>query len=198
MKEQKIAVIGFGMWGKNIVRNFYNLNVLDIVCDLDEEVHKTIKEQFPGVKVTKDLNDIINDETKVLSTLLGGYMTFTNSYSSGEVHYGSNSTTKTDWLILFSIMAVSVFAWILTYDGILSFFALSGTLIYTYSVWQSNAKLYNILAIIGSIQWIVYYLFIFSIFGIILECVLLVTETVGTIRYFRQDKKNKVDHITIK
>ena len=63
MKEQKIAVIGFGMWGKNIVRNFYNLNVLDIVCDLDEEAHKTIKEQFPGVKVTKDFNDIINDET---------------------------------------------------------------------------------------------------------------------------------------
>ena len=63
MKEQRIAVIGFGMWGKNIVRNFYNLNVLDIVCDLDEEVHKTIKEQFPGVKVTKDLNDIINNES---------------------------------------------------------------------------------------------------------------------------------------
>ncbi len=63
MKEQKIAVIGFGMWGRNIVRNFYNLNVLDIVCDLDEEAHKIIKEQFPGVKVTKDFNDIINDET---------------------------------------------------------------------------------------------------------------------------------------
>ena len=63
MKEQKIAVVGFGMWGKNIVRNFYNLNVLDIVCDLDEEVHKTIQEQFPGVKVTKDFNDIINDES---------------------------------------------------------------------------------------------------------------------------------------
>ena len=63
MKEQKIAVVGFGMWGKNIVRNFYNLNVLDIVCDLDEEVHKTIQEQFPGVKVTKDINDIINDDS---------------------------------------------------------------------------------------------------------------------------------------
>ena len=63
MKEQKIAVIGFGMWGKNIVRNFYNLNVLEIVCDLDEEVHKTIQSQFPGIKVTKDLNDIINDES---------------------------------------------------------------------------------------------------------------------------------------
>ena len=37
MNEQRIAVIGFGLWGKNIVRNFYNLNVLDTVCDLDDE-----------------------------------------------------------------------------------------------------------------------------------------------------------------
>lgn len=63
MKEQKIAVIGFGMWGRNIVRNFYNLNVLDIVCDLDDESLKKIQEQFPGVKVTKDFNDIINDKS---------------------------------------------------------------------------------------------------------------------------------------
>ena len=63
MKEQKIAVVGFGMWGKNIVRNFYNLNVLEIVCDLDDASLKTVQEQFPGVKTTKDFNDIINDET---------------------------------------------------------------------------------------------------------------------------------------
>jgi hypothetical protein len=63
MKNQKIAVIGFGMWGKNIVRNFYNLNVLEIVCDLDDESLKAVREQFPGVKTTKDFNDIINDET---------------------------------------------------------------------------------------------------------------------------------------
>jgi len=63
MKEQRIAVIGYGMWGRNIVRNFYNLNVLDIVCDLDDESLKTVQEQFPGVKVTKDYNDIINDES---------------------------------------------------------------------------------------------------------------------------------------
>ena len=63
MKEQKIAVVGYGMWGRNIVRNFYNLNVLDVVCDLDDESLKAVQEQFPGVKVTKDFNDIINDET---------------------------------------------------------------------------------------------------------------------------------------
>jgi hypothetical protein len=39
------------------------LNVLDIVCDLDDESLRKVQEQFPGVKVTKDFNDIINDET---------------------------------------------------------------------------------------------------------------------------------------
>ena len=63
MENQKIAVIGFGMWGRNIVRNFYNLKVLDIVCDLDDESLKTVKEQFPGVRVTKDFNEIINDKS---------------------------------------------------------------------------------------------------------------------------------------
>ena len=54
MTEQKIAVIGCGVWGRNIVRNFYNLNVLDTVCDIDEENLKKVTEQYPGVKVTKD------------------------------------------------------------------------------------------------------------------------------------------------
>lgn len=61
MKQQKIAVIGCGVWGRNIVRNFYNLNVLEIVCDLDESNLQKVKEQYPGVKTTKDFNDIINN-----------------------------------------------------------------------------------------------------------------------------------------
>lgn len=62
MTEQKVAVIGCGVWGRNIVRNFYNLNVLDTVCDIDEENLKKVTEQYPGVKVTKDFNDIINNK----------------------------------------------------------------------------------------------------------------------------------------
>lgn len=47
--------------GRNIVRNFYNLNVLDTVCDIDEENLKKVTEQYPGVKVTRDYNEIINN-----------------------------------------------------------------------------------------------------------------------------------------
>ena len=62
MSQQRIAVIGFGMWGRNIVRNFYKLNVLDTVCDIDEENRKKILEMYPGVKVTDNLNEIINNK----------------------------------------------------------------------------------------------------------------------------------------
>ena len=62
MEEQRVAVIGCGVWGRNIVRNFYNLNVLDTVCDIDDENLKKVTEQYPGVKVTKDFHEIINNE----------------------------------------------------------------------------------------------------------------------------------------
>lgn len=58
---QRIAVIGCGVWGRNIVRNFYNLNVLDTVCDIDEENLNKVSLEYSGVKTTKDFNDILNN-----------------------------------------------------------------------------------------------------------------------------------------
>jgi UDP-2-acetamido-3-amino-2,3-dideoxy-glucuronate N-acetyltransferase len=62
MAEQKIAVLGCGLWGRNIVRNFYNLNALGMVCDLDEENLAKVREQYPDVKTTRDFNDILNSD----------------------------------------------------------------------------------------------------------------------------------------
>lgn len=61
MRKQKIAVIGCGVWGRNIVRNFYNLNVLDTVCDIDQENLNKVVQEYKGVKTTKDFNDILNN-----------------------------------------------------------------------------------------------------------------------------------------
>lgn len=61
MKNQRVAVIGCGVWGRNIVRNFYNLNVLDTVCDIDQENLNKVVQEYNGVKTTKDFNDILND-----------------------------------------------------------------------------------------------------------------------------------------
>ena len=62
MSDQNIAVLGCGLWGRNIVRNFYNLNALGMVCDLDDDNIAKVKEQYPGIKTTKDFHDILNSK----------------------------------------------------------------------------------------------------------------------------------------
>jgi UDP-2-acetamido-3-amino-2,3-dideoxy-glucuronate N-acetyltransferase len=57
----KIAVIGCGAWGQNIIRNFAELGVLAGVCDLDFEKSKSHAEKYhvPALCV----NDILNDSS---------------------------------------------------------------------------------------------------------------------------------------
>ena len=53
------AVVGCGLWGRNIVRNFYNLGALHSVCDLDKENLKMIQELYPEVNTTSDFDGIL-------------------------------------------------------------------------------------------------------------------------------------------
>lgn len=61
------AVVGCGLWGRNIVRNFYNLGALHSVCDLDKENLKMIQELYPDVETTSDFNGLLsNPDIKAL------------------------------------------------------------------------------------------------------------------------------------
>jgi predicted dehydrogenase len=57
--DPSVAVIGCGYWGKNLVRNFAQLNALRAVCDASEATLQTVKEQY-GVIGVKDVQDILN------------------------------------------------------------------------------------------------------------------------------------------
>ncbi len=57
----KIAVIGAGSWGKNLVRNFYELGVLKTVCDLEEENLIRAKDRHPRIITTSSIEDVISD-----------------------------------------------------------------------------------------------------------------------------------------
>lgn len=61
MKSCKVAVIGCGIWGKNVVRNFYNLGALHTVCDLDAENRKNLMQQYPDVNIISDSNEIFDN-----------------------------------------------------------------------------------------------------------------------------------------
>ena len=58
----KIAVVGCGLWGKNLVRNFYNLGSLYSGCDLDPEILNNISNEYPGINFTNNLDDLLNSK----------------------------------------------------------------------------------------------------------------------------------------
>jgi len=57
----KAAVIGAGYWGKNLVRNFYNLGVLKVICDTSEKTLGELKQQYNNVETTPDVDLVFKD-----------------------------------------------------------------------------------------------------------------------------------------
>jgi UDP-2-acetamido-3-amino-2,3-dideoxy-glucuronate N-acetyltransferase len=49
-----IAVIGCGGWGKNLVRNFFELGALVAVCDTDSEVANSFAKEFRAEAMSED------------------------------------------------------------------------------------------------------------------------------------------------
>lgn len=91
----------------------------------------------------------------------------------------TNQITKKDIIILIILYTISIISAILTFDGYLSLLSVFATMLYTYSVWQKNPKTYKLLGIPVGILWILYNLYVKSLFGIILESALLVCSTSG-------------------
>jgi len=58
----KIAVIGCGLWGKNLVRNFYNLGVLHCACDIDSEITENLSREYPKINFTNSIESVLNSE----------------------------------------------------------------------------------------------------------------------------------------
>ena len=61
-----IAVIGFGYWGPNIVRNFSNHPECEVnyIYDLDSNARKRAVSQYPNIEIT-DNPDIIFDDNEI-------------------------------------------------------------------------------------------------------------------------------------
>jgi UDP-2-acetamido-3-amino-2,3-dideoxy-glucuronate N-acetyltransferase len=59
----KVAVVGAGYWGKNLVRNFGGLNAVGALCDSDVERLESFKQQYPGIKLCRAYSDVLRDDT---------------------------------------------------------------------------------------------------------------------------------------
>lgn len=88
---------------------------------------------------------------------------------------------KADIVILVVLYIVAIISAVFTYEGFLSLFSVFATMLYTYSVWQKKTNIYKLLGIPIGILWVFYNIYVKSIFGIILEAILLICSITGYI-----------------
>jgi UDP-2-acetamido-3-amino-2,3-dideoxy-glucuronate N-acetyltransferase len=57
----KIACIGGGYWGKNLILNFNALDALSWVCEVEPATRDHLKQKYPGVRFTESVNEVLAD-----------------------------------------------------------------------------------------------------------------------------------------
>ena len=57
-----LAVIGCGHWGRNLVRNFYELGALTHICDNDPARLHLMKDQYPGLLAANDYEALLKSD----------------------------------------------------------------------------------------------------------------------------------------
>ena len=61
----RVAVVGLGYWGPNLVRNLHEVEDAEaaLVCDVRPEALATIGRRYPAVRTTTDFGDVLADDT---------------------------------------------------------------------------------------------------------------------------------------
>ena len=61
----RVAVVGLGYWGPNLVRNLHEVEDAEVawICDLDTNALDVIGRRYPAVKRTTSFDEVLADET---------------------------------------------------------------------------------------------------------------------------------------
>lgn len=59
--KKNIAIVGCGYWGKNLVRNFYELDSLLAICDSDRKTLDAFKEKYSDLITYEDYEDVLKN-----------------------------------------------------------------------------------------------------------------------------------------
>lgn len=59
----RVAVVGSGYWGKNLVRNFSDLQALSLICDTDADKLRSLREQHPTIRTVTAYAKVLQDDS---------------------------------------------------------------------------------------------------------------------------------------
>ena len=102
----------------------------------------------------------------------------------------SKKTTKKDVLILIGIYIVAIISIIITFNGWKSLIYALASMLYTYSIWQKNNKIYKVLGIPCHILVVIESICIKSVMTIILQIVVLTCTIIGLVKNKKEQEKS--------
>lgn len=110
-----------------------------------------------------------------------------------KINGKSEKITTKDVCILIFIYGISIISIAITFKGFLTLMYAMASMIYTFSIWQKNNKVYRFLGIPANFLAICDSIFIKSISGLILQSIVLISSAIG---YF-SNKENKDENCII-
>jgi UDP-2-acetamido-3-amino-2,3-dideoxy-glucuronate N-acetyltransferase len=57
-----VGLAGAGYWGKNILRNLHELDVLRTLCDTDKTILDEYRQRYHGITVTASFDEMLADQ----------------------------------------------------------------------------------------------------------------------------------------
>jgi predicted dehydrogenase len=63
MSQVRVAIVGCGYWGQNLLRNFSELEQAEVVmaCDFDADTLARAKRRYPGIEITQSYSQVVQD-----------------------------------------------------------------------------------------------------------------------------------------
>lgn len=114
-----------------------------------------------------------------------------------KINGKSDKITKKDYAILAMIYGISIVSIVLTFKGFWTLLYAAGSMLYTYSIWQKNNKLYKFMGIPVTLLVIVDSIYIKSVFGVLLQTVVLICSGVGYLKDNKENNKQAIEKIKL-
>lgn len=62
----QVIVVGAGNWGKNLIKNFYNLGALAGVAEMNPDLRSKVEESYPEVKTYEDIQEVLTTDVSAV------------------------------------------------------------------------------------------------------------------------------------
>lgn len=115
----------------------------------------------------------------ILNAITGLLMNIVSVIRNIWFYINAKNKKKNSILVLISLIVISIIFGMISFNNIFSLLPIIATILYTYSIWQDDIKIYRYLAVPISLSWIGYNIYSHSLVSTISECILLIIEIVG-------------------